>query len=137
MELKRAITHKEEQAYRMCHHDFGGLSIKEAAKKMGVKVRGVQRLLCNLKKKSPRLFPILTPRRRAIIALYDQGDFELRKGVYVWTHTSRKAVAAGLNITLDTLAYEIAFLRRHKFLWDRTMDQFDGSMHDGQIKEKF
>ena len=135
--MKRHLTTNEEQAIRFCHHEFDGLSVEDAAKKMSIKVRAMQRLLCNAKKKAPQMFPILTPRRRAIIALYDRGDFELRQGQYVWTHTSRKVIAIGLNITLDVLAYEVAFLRRHKFLWDRTMDQFDPSMHDGCVKQRF
>lgn len=54
------ITKKMEQAYRLCHHDFEGLSTQDAAEQMGVSQRAVQRLLCRLEGVAPQLFPILT-----------------------------------------------------------------------------
>ena len=121
--MKRILTKNEEQAIRLCHHDFDGKSVKEAAECMGRSRRAVQRLLCSAEKKAPQLFPILTPRHRAIIAMYDQ-------------HTSRKAICKGLSITAAVLAREVAFLRSHGFLFNRTADQYRPSM-DADVKERF
>ena len=59
---KQLITKKQEQALRLCHQDFGGLSSKEAAKRMGISQSALNGLLTRLKK-NPRFrayFPILT-----------------------------------------------------------------------------
>ena len=121
--MKRNLTPNEEEALRNCHHDFEGKSIKEAAVCMGRSIRAVQRLLCSAKKKAPQMFPILTPRYRAIMSMYDQ-------------HISRKAIMEGLGITKGVLAREVAFLRKHRFLFNRTMSQYRSSM-DVDVKEKF
>jgi len=140
--MTRKITYSEEAVLRLCHHDHWGMGVDDVADIMRITRRAVQTHLLSLKKKVPHLFPILTPRHRAIIELYDQGSFELRKKKgaddpeYYWKHTSRKAVAAALNISAAVLGDEVMFLRKHGFLWNRTMDQFDPSM-DGQVKEKF
>ena len=59
---KRLITKRQEQALRLCHQDFDGLSPKEAAKRMGINQPALNGLLARLKK-NPRFqayFPILT-----------------------------------------------------------------------------
>lgn len=121
--MKRILTTNEEQAIRLVHHDHGGESIENAATHMGRSVRAVKRLLVNAKKKAPQIFPILTPRHRAILTMYDQ-------------HISQEAMACGLDISIVTLQAEITFLRKHKFLWDRKPDQYRSWM-DHQVKEKF
>lgn len=107
----------------MCHHDFGGKSIEDAAIHMDRKPRAVQRLLCNARLKAPQMFPILNPQHRAILMMYDQ-------------HMSRGAIAVGLGLSLATLEKRVVFLREHGFLWDRKPDQYRPSM-DGSIKAKF
>lgn len=57
---KRLITKKQEQALRLCHHDFEGLAQKEAAKQMGISRRAVCYLLVAVEKVLPQYFPILT-----------------------------------------------------------------------------
>ena len=66
----RQITKQEEQAYRLCHHEFEGKTIKEAAVLMSIHVSKVRRLLKSMKRKSPQLFPILTKRQYMILKLY-------------------------------------------------------------------
>ena len=59
---KRLITEKQEQALRLCHQDFDGLSREEAAKRMGISQSALSGLLARVKK-NPRFqayFPILT-----------------------------------------------------------------------------
>lgn len=67
--MQREITELEEQAYRLCHHDFDGLTVIEAAGKMGAFEHIVRRLLKSLKRKAPQLFPILTKRQFLIYKL--------------------------------------------------------------------
>jgi DNA-binding transcriptional regulator LsrR (DeoR family) len=90
---------------------------------MGCSVANIKRHLRNAEKKAPQLFPILTPRHRAILALYDE-------------RASRAAIAEDLGISKAVLGREVTFLRKHGYLFNRTMDQYDPSM-DGEIKEKF
>jgi len=56
---KRLITKKQEKAYHLCHQDFEGLSTEEAAERLGISVRAVNRTLERLEKIAPQLFPIL------------------------------------------------------------------------------
>lgn len=61
---KRLITKKQEEVYRLCHHDFGGLTPEEAAERLGIHPRKVYELLARMKKIAPQLFPII-PRENA------------------------------------------------------------------------
>jgi len=141
--MKRNLTYREEAVIRLCHHDHWGVSVDDAADLMHVARQTVQRHLRSIRKKAPQLFPILTPRRRALIELYDQGAFELKEHpqrdepMYVWKRPSREAVAEGLGITVALVAKEVTFLRKKRFLWNRTMKQHDPTQHDRQVKIKF
>lgn len=49
-------------AYRLCHHDFEGLSTKEAAERMNITQREVNRLLERMEKAAPHYqLPFVTP----------------------------------------------------------------------------
>lgn len=120
---KRNLSHFEEKVLRVCHHDFGGLSIEEAAKKLECSPQTIKSALKHAKKKAPTLFPILTPQHQAILLMYDK-------------HMSRASIAAALGISKQELHKEIAFLRKHKFLWNRKPDQYDPIL-DNKVKEKF
>ena len=120
---KRILSKFEEKVFRTCHHDFEGLSIAEAAKKLVCAPEFIKAVLRQIKKKTPQLFPILTPQHRAILLMYDK-------------HMSRPSVARALGISEKSLIKKIAFLRKHKFLWDRKMDQYETQM-DSHVKEKF
>lgn len=67
MANKRLLTLREEQAYRLVHQDFEGLSKAVAAKKMNIGIGQVRRLLASVRKKAPQLFPILTPLQAKIV----------------------------------------------------------------------
>lgn len=57
---KGLITFRQEQALRLCHHDFQGLSQVEAAKRMNVSQSTLSGLLAKVKKAIPQYFPLLT-----------------------------------------------------------------------------
>ena len=120
---KRNLSHFEEKLLRLIHHDFDGLSIKEAAKKVGCSPETIETMLKRVEKLAPQLFPILTPQHRAILLMYDK-------------HMSRASIAVALGVTEQKLHKEIAFLRKHKFLWNRKVDQYDPLM-DSRVKTKF
>lgn len=67
--MNRTVTKLEEQAYRLCHHDFDGLTVAEAAIRMELREHIVRRLLKSLKRKAPQLFPILSKRQFLIYKL--------------------------------------------------------------------
>lgn len=121
--VKRNLSHFEEKVLRLVHHDFRGLSIKEAAEKTECSIETIEITLKRIEKIAPQLFPILTPKHRAILLMYDK-------------HMSRASIAVALGVTEQGLYKEIAFLRKHKFLWNRKVDQYDPLM-DSRVKIKF
>ena len=58
--MKRLITEKQEQALRLCHHDFENLTQAEAAEQMGITQVAIHKLLITVEKVLPQYFPILT-----------------------------------------------------------------------------
>lgn len=121
--MKRTLTLSEETAIRGCHHDFEGLSSEVVATQMGLTTCKVEGLLRSAERKAPTMFPIITPRQRAIIEMCDQG-------------MSLVAIMAELGIGVGPLNKEVTFLREHKLLWDRKPDQYRSWM-DGDVKERF
>ena len=120
---KRILSHFEETIIRWHHHDFVGLSLEETAHRVFSTVPELKQKLKEIKKKAPSLFPILTPQHRAILLMYDQ-------------HMSRASIVAALGITEQKLHKEVAFLRKHGFLWNRKMDQYSPLLDD-KVKERF
>ena len=57
---KRLITKREEQIFKLVHHDFGGLSQVEAAQQLGISRSTISHALARVKKALPQYFPILT-----------------------------------------------------------------------------
>ncbi|KKN53846.1 hypothetical protein LCGC14_0598050 [marine sediment metagenome] len=70
--MKRLITERQEQIYRMRHHDFGGMSTKEVAAELGIIIQAVNEHMHKMRKKAPQLFPILTKRQAEILNLHSQ-----------------------------------------------------------------
>lgn len=119
---KRTLSHLEEKIIRAVHHDFEGLSIKEVAQQNDLTVKEVKTILTDIEQKAPQLFPILTPRQRAIMDMYNQ-------------HESQQVIAEALGIAPRTLRHDVTFLRERGFLWGKP-DQYRPSM-DGNVKHKF
>jgi len=120
---KRILSHFEETIIRWHHHDFVGLSLEETAHRVFTTVPELEQKLKEIKQKCPQLFPILTPQHRAILLMYDK-------------HMSRASIAVALGISEQELHKKIAFLRKHKFLWNRKPDQYDPIL-DNKVKERF
>ena len=123
---RRVITDAQEQAYRMCHHDFMGLSIIGAAIHLGWTKRKIRRLLAELERIAPHLFPILTPRQLSVRDMYNEG------------HTNAQ-IAAVLGVSKRTVSSLLSTLRKKKVLSTPhavSVCSYDSSM-DTSVKEKF
>jgi predicted DNA-binding protein (UPF0251 family) len=84
---RRMVTLNEEAAYRLCHHDFFGLTQQEAAQVLGIDQTTVTRRLRSLKDKAPQLFPILSKNTAAIYNRFITGNMSV------------KEIACDLNLT--------------------------------------
>ena len=101
--MKRTITKREEQAYRLAHSDFEGLSIDKTAKQMGITRKAVLRLLKNIERKAPQLSPVLTPRQRAILHLLEKD-------------LTPMDIAEAMNLSNGYVYRIIGLLHRYKFI---------------------
>ena len=126
--MKRVMSQREEQVYRLRHHAFSGLSPSEAAKRLGMTVTSIGRILKGLKKKAPQLFPILTCKQADIYYLY------VRVGL------SRGEIVRYLNISCNNFATHIERMRQKGVFipWQRPpMVQYVKWMHDHRTVMKF
>lgn len=120
---KPTISPRSIQAYRLCHHSFEALSTREAAKRMGVTIRQVQRLLQQMRAKAPQLFPILTPAQYYIYAcIVEQG----------LTH---EQVANVLNCTLKNVDNHVQKIKNKGMSFDapRKTIRYENYMDDKVI----
>lgn len=124
MSEDRVITEQEEQALRLVHHDFDGYPIDDVARVMGITPKKVKALLKSVERKAPQLFPILTPRQRTVLQLYDE-------------RLSRTIIAESLGITVTVLKKEVGFLREHGFLVSKACERYVPGKHDDQVVERF
>lgn len=126
--MKQQITELEEKAYRLCHHEFEGLTIRETAIRMELREYIVRQLLKTLKQKAPQLFPILTKRQFLIYKL------RLENGM------SQQEIATVLGTSQSSIQ---AIIERMKKMGVTGLDingvktvRYDNSM-DAHIKKKF
>ncbi len=66
MTEQRVITEQQEQVYRCRHHDFGALTTKETAEALSISESTVCRVLKQLEKEAPQLFPVLNHRQNLV-----------------------------------------------------------------------
>ena len=97
---KRFMTDREIQIYRLCHHQFKGLSQETAAERAGISQQSVSRILAKIKKEHPELFPILNPRQDLIYSLIVGRGF---------TH---QQVADFVHVSIRTVERTVGQLRR-------------------------
>ena len=76
---ERQITQEQEMAYRLCHHDFFGLSNGDAADIMGTTPHAVDCLLNRLRAVAPQLFPILRPFTARVYRLFVHDSMTIRE----------------------------------------------------------
>ena len=66
----RQVTPRQEMAYRLCHHEFFGLSPGDAAETMGTTLNAVRCLLSEVRCIAPQLFPVLRPKTAKIYEMF-------------------------------------------------------------------
>ena len=125
--MTRHITHRQEQIYRLRHHDFAGLTTKQVAGMLGIWPQSVTRHMKEMQKVAPQLFPILTRRQADIYRMFMKLGLE------------QKVIAGVLGISsncVGVLIYRIKnkgmfvpYRRRHVLYMPRA--------HDHQIRQKF
>lgn len=98
--MLRKITPEMERLYRLCHHDFDGMSYAEAAEVVGISVRSVYRVLNEMRKLAPQLFPILNKEQAEIWRAWDTED-----------SLTNEEIAFALGLTEDALNSKIAVIR--------------------------
>jgi len=100
----RKISEKQEIAYRLCHPDFGGLSHKQAAVKMGITEGAVYRLLKRMRKIAPNLFPILSLEHAQIWRLWQDAGLNC-KDIASLKATTERTIQAKLRLIKKKMNY--------------------------------
>ena len=122
-ESDRIISLDEESVYRLCHHDFGGLTTQDAAFLIGMSTRRINQLLESLEQKAPQLFPILTKKQVEI------RDYINERGL------NYGQIAHILGISINTIADTVTVLKRKGIRFRKRADhwkgRFDISTDDG------
>ena len=124
--MKKNLTNKQVQAYRLVSGEFEGLSTDEAAKRMSITPQAINRLLSRAKKICPKLFPLLTKQEADVKSLL----------VIEWSNAD---IANQLQVSLGRVSQIIGSINEKRgTTWSRPVNVL--SYHpwmDGQIKMKF
>jgi len=107
--LPSGITLQQYKAYKHVSGEHDGLTIAEAAKKMQITPRSVQRLLERMEEKMPELFPLLTKDEAAVYLHYQfnevMPDFPPEKMAYLIRSLNKKG-KLGKGTLVNTLSYD-------------------------------
>lgn len=101
---KRLITEKQEQALKLCHHDFEGLTQEEAAEKMGISHQAISDLLTRIEKVLPQYFPILTKHEAKIYHYYMTEGWSTEE-IAEYTEKSQRTIQLTLQRARDKGMY--------------------------------
>ena len=126
--MTRHITHRQEQIYRMRHHDFAGLTTKQVANRLGVTPKCINSHMRKMQKIAPQLFPILTPR---------QMDIYVLREVMGMTHSE---IGEYLGVTWQTAARTVHYMRKKgMYLQPDCLHRVDtySSWMDYKVKHRF
>ena len=77
--IQREISPEEEAAYRLCHHEFYGLTHEDAAQVLGIDRTVVTKRLGSMRVKAPQLFPILSRNVAAIYYRFTTDNMSVRE----------------------------------------------------------
>lgn len=125
--MTRLITHRQEQIYRMRHHDFGSMTTKQVAMKLGVTTHTIARHMWEMQKIAPQLFPILTKRQADIYHMFVNVGLE-QKTIAEILNISKSCVGVLVHRIKNKGMY-VPRKRRHVLYMPRA--------HDHQIRQKF
>lgn len=128
---KRLITERQEEALRLCHHDFGGLTQEEAAKIMEISQSAINDLLNRVKKVAPQLFPILTKHEFKIYNYYMKKNWRVIE------------IAEHLNLTKSAIYAALARANRKGMIFPSAIGRIEFIEEIGEeevdfrVKHKF
>jgi len=117
---ERKITVRQEQALKLVHHDFEGLTQAEAAAKMGITQPVISRLLAAAKKVAPQMFPILTKFEAKCYYHYME-EGRAVKQIAAYMNTTQNAIYKALHRAKDKGKY-FSEDRRKMLSYDPSMD---------------
>lgn len=125
--MTRHITHRQEQIYRMRHHDFDGLTTKQVAAMLGIHPKNVSCQMFKMQKIAPQLFPILTKRQADIYHMFTELGLE------------QKVIAGILGISKSCVGVLIHRMKHKGMYVPRRLHQvfYMPRAHDHQIRQKF
>lgn len=111
----------------MRHHDFGGMTTKQVAVKLGVHPKNVSRHMWAMQKIAPQLFPILTRQQADIYHMFVNVGLE------------QKVIAGVLGIGKNNVAIAIYRMRNKGMYVPRRLHQvlYMPRAHDHLIRIKF
>lgn len=125
--MKRLITERQEQIYRMRHHDFGGMSTKQVAAMLDITTHTVARHMWEMQKIALQLFPILTERQADIYHMFVNVGLEQR--IIAEILGISKSCVGVLIHRIKNKGMYVPHRRRHVSYMPRA--------HDHQIRQKF
>lgn len=125
--MTRLITERQEQIYRMRHHDFDGLTTKQVAATLSITTHSVARHMWEMQKIAPQLFPILTKQQADIYHMFVNVGME------------QKVIAGILGISKSCIGVLIHHIRIKGMYVPRRLHQvlYMPRAHDHQIRQKF
>ena len=127
---KRLITKRQEQALRLCHYDFEGLSQEKAAEQMGISQSAVNKLLAAVKKKLPQYFPT--------IRIFTKQEAEYYH-FYMVEGWSVDEIAEHFEVTPNSIYKSLQRVRDKGMFFTEAKGrvlQYDSSM-DASVKQQF
>ena len=124
--MKRILSKKEEQAFRLCHQDWEGMTTRDAAVAIGLSQRRVQQLLQSVEQKAPALFPILTKCQMVVRDCINENGFTF------------KQIAEVLCVSESNVDNIVKTLKKKGVILERRKPtvQYQDYM-DNQVKERF
>ena len=130
-DMKRQITKQMEICYRLRHHSFAGTTAKFTAKITGISIRQVNRLMSDMKKISPQLFPILTCEQALLWCRWFDDGLSCSQ-IAAEAALTERTIQARLQIVKKRMNYnEKVNSRAHKTV------SFDAGIDETKIKQKF
>ena len=124
---QRLITHRQEQIYRMRHHDFAGLTTKQVATMLRITTHSVARHMWEMQKIAPQLFPILTRQQADIYHMF------------VNVGLKQRVIAEILDISKNCVGVLIHRIKNKGMYVPRRLHHvlYMSRAHDHQIRQKF
>lgn len=122
--MRRILTETEEQIIRAVHHDFDGLSLTEASKRLRIPTIDIVHHLKEIQVKAPQLFPILPFKLRILTHMYEAGS-------------SVDCMSTALQLNERRVRYLLECLRRDNYIGSPPKCISYNPSMDDEVRERF